>query len=347
MAQARLGTDLARTLPGITLEKVAQVSLDRARENLPYSSRSILDLRPSLSQAKLESAIVICAGPSLHRRDVAQQIKDSDYTGLLIATESAMAYCLRNDLVPDVVVTVDPHAKRIVRWFGDLDLTQKDLDDDDYYRRQDLDPGLRKNEIIVNEELLSLVDKHGAKIKIAIATCASDAVVKRAIESGMEPFWWNPYLDDFDNSGSLTRELFSLNRLPCLNAGGNVGTACWVIGHSILGIPEIALTGMDLSYYDDTDYSETQYYYELLDLVGEENLDEVFSHIENPYLGRTWFTDPTYYWYRDIFLEMAPDAPCRTLNCTEGGILFGEGVEFVPLNDFLVTHSNTPELVEI
>ena len=338
VSKQNLGIDLASQISEITLEKVSGVGLENARENLPHSKASIAGLKDSLTDVDTSSAIVIAAGPSLHKKDVAAQIKDSNYEGVLIATESAMWYCLRNGIVPHVIVTLDPHHKRIVRFLGDPDLTEADLASDDYFRRQDLDPEFQKNELKRNAELVTLVDQYGPGIKAAVATCASSSVVGRCIDSGMEHYWWNPFYDDVDESDSITRQVYGMNHLPCLNAGGNVGTACWVIAHSFLGAEEVALTGMDLSYYDDTELSQTQYYYELLDLVGEDRIAEAFIHIENPYLKRSWFTDPTYYWYKDAFLEMASDAPCRTYNCTEGGILFGDGVEFVSLDSFLKRH---------
>ena len=37
----------------------------------------------------------------------------------------------------------------------------------------------------------------------------------------------------------------------------------------------------------------------------------------------------------NIFLDIVGVAGCRTFNCTEGGTLFGDGVEFVTLKEFL------------
>lgn len=338
MSGSRLGLDLARNLTEVTLEKCAQDGLENAGRNRPYSTRSVLDLSEAMGIEEGQSGIVIAAGPSLHRNDAARKIRDSGYTGILIATESAMSYCLRNGLVPHLVVTLDPHAKRIVRFFGDPDLSKEDLEADDYFRRQDLDPRFREDELCRNAELVDLVDRHGPKMKIAVGSCASWPVVKRCVGSGMELFWWNPLYDDHESPNSISRKVHQVNGLPCLNAGGNVGTACWVFAHSVLGLKEVALVGMDLSYYGDTDYSRTQYYHELVDLLGKERIAEAFITVENPYLDKTWFTDPTYYWYREIFLEMAAEAPCRTFNCTEGGILFGGGIDFIPLKQFLDTH---------
>ena len=56
-------------------------------------------------------------------------------------------------------------------------------------------------------------------------------------------------------------------------------------------------------------------------------------------MGETWFTDPAYYWFREVFFEMARQADCRTFNCTEGGILFGNGVEMASIEDFVGTLS--------
>jgi hypothetical protein len=141
--------------------------------------------------------------------------------------------------------------------------------------------------------------------------------------------------DDPDQPESTTRRLYELNGLPCVNAGGNVGTACWMMAHAVLQKRHVALTGIDLSYYDGTPYRNTQYFHEAVALVGEDRLDALYPRIWNPYLQKWFFTDPAYFWYRQIFLEMVQDADCLTYNCTEGGILFGDGVQFITLEDFL------------
>jgi hypothetical protein len=151
----------------------------------------------------------------------------------------------------------------------------------------------------------------------------------------MAPYWWNPYYDDYDIDGSLTREIHAMNGLPCLNAGGNVGAAAWVVAHAVLGKTRIGLLGMDLGYYADTPYERTQYFYEIRDLVGADRLDEVYVRFHNPHVNADFYTDPAYLWYRDSFLEMARDAECETVNCTGGGILFGEGVSQATLPEFV------------
>ncbi len=333
------GGDLARALlpsmERLTWERHGELALENARRNATFLARglSVATLRDN-PPGKGDSAIIVAAGPSVRRSDPIARIKAAGYQGAIVATDSAIAYCLRNGVVPDLVVTLDPHAKRIVRWFGDPDLSQGDINADDYYRRQDMDPAFA-DELRANREILAALDRHGKSIRIALSTSASEAVVKRVLATGMEIYWWNPMLDDPDPADSATRQLYRLNRMPCVNAGGNVGTACWMMAHAVLGKRRVALTGVDFSYYDGTPYSATQYYREALDLVGEANLDRLFVRIYNPHLGTWFFTDPAYLWYREAFLEMAKDADCTTFNCTEGGILFGDGVTFAPLDHFL------------
>ena len=190
-----------------------------------------------------------------------------------------------------------------------------------------------------NEEILGLIDRHGKDMRIALATSASQAVVDRVLETGMAIYWWNPMLDDPDDGDGITARLQRDNGLPSVNAGGNVGAACWMMASAVLGKKHVALTGMDFSYYDGTPYLNTQYYREAVALVGEENLDTLYIRIHNPHLDAWFFADPAYYWYRECFLEMATDGDCTTYNCTGGGILFGDGINFIPLADFLARHA--------
>ena len=330
-----IGRALVADMEQITWDRIGEMTLENARRNLEHVSkgRSLAALR-GVPIKNADSAIVIAAGPSIKRKNPLGLIKEHGYDGAVVATESAINYCLRNDVVPDLIVSLDPHAARIVRWFGDPNLTRERLDGDDYYRRQDMDETFA-DEVKHNTELLALLDEHGHKMRIALATSASGEVVDRALSVGMEIYWWNPMLDDPDLPDSRTRELHRMNGLPCVNAGGNVGAAAWMLSHAVLGKKHVAVTGMDFSYYDDTPYENTQYYHEAVALVGEENLARVYIRIHNPHIQQWYYSDPAYMWYREAFLEMAEDAECRTYNCTEGGILFGDNIDFIPLKEFL------------
>jgi hypothetical protein len=341
-----LGRKLVAEMTALTRARHGGLARDNARRNRAFVGRgqSIAALRKEKIGSG-DAAIVIAAGPSIRRKDPIKAIKESGFRGAIVVTESALAYCLRNGVVPDLAVTLDPHATRIVRWFGDPSLTAESLKEDDYFARQDMDRAFA-DELRANEELLRLLDKHGKNIRIAVSTSASSAVVDRVLATGMRPYWWNPMLDDPDVPGSVTAELQRENGLPAVNAGGNVGAACWMMAAHVLEKRHVALTGMDFGYYADTPYENTQYYREAVALVGEDNLDAVYMRVRNPHLGAAFYTDPAYMWYRECLIEMAADADCTTYNCTEGGILFGDSILFVPLAAFLAQHAAVQAAVE-
>jgi hypothetical protein len=328
-----LGRKIASALEAATFERVAGVGLANAERNRPRIVRSVLEL-VEMPLGAGDAAVVVGAGPSLHRRRSLERLRASGFAGTIVAADGALGACLRAGVVPHVVVSVDPHPERIVRWFGDP--TLRTAPADDYFRRQEMDPEHSRDELSANRALVELVDAYGPKIKVAAATSAAPAVVERCEQARMELYWWNPMFDDYDKPDSLSRRLWKMNGLPCLNGGGNVGTAAWVLAHAVLGKRRIGLIGIDLGYAPGTPYEKTQYYPELRELLGD-RYREAFIHAENPVTRETWFSDPAYHWFRDVFLEMAREADCETVNCTEGGLLFGPGIRTVPLDTFLQT----------
>ena len=336
-----LGQKLVAEMAALTHYRHGSMALENAARNRALIGRgqSLADLRAD-TIGEGDSAVVIAAGPSIRRNDPIKKIKNSGYRGAIVATESAFAYCLSNGVIPDLAVTLDPHATRVVRWFGDPLLTHDRLKEDDYFTRQEQDPAFA-DELRLNEKLLNLIDRHGKYIRIAVSTSASKAVVDRVLNSGMQVYWWNPMLDDPDEPDSMTAVLQRENGMPAVNAGGNVGSACWMMAAEVLGKKHIGLTGMDFGYYADTSYRNTQYYREAVALVGEDNLDAIFMQIHNPHLNAWFYTDPAYKWYRECLMEMIVDTDAATYNCTEGGILFGDGVTFEPFAKFLARFNRT------
>jgi len=317
---------------GLNLHKNALV--DHARSNVTDVKKSIRDL-PPLKGKKARSGIVVSAGPSVHRRNSLKRILESGYSGTIIVVDGSYIRSINAGIIPDFVMTLDPHPKRIVRWFGDHDFEINSANDD-YFARQDLDIEFRKNSIEQNKQNIVLVNKFGPQTKAVVASSAPRNVVGRLKESGMDMYWWNPLVDDPNTPESITREMYKINRLPCLNTGGTVGTAAWVFAHSILKLPEIALVGMDLGYYWDLPKEKTQTFYELQHHLKDENLlEECFKDFEFPLTKEKFYTDPTYFWYRKNFLELFALSKSRTFNCTEGGTLFDEKLPCVTLDDFL------------
>lgn len=326
-----LGVQLSTHLASATLRKTAEIGLANAKANRPFIRRTIMDLERELAGRRPASSVVVGAGPSLHRKNPAAALREAGYAGAVVACDSALGYCLRNGLVPEFMVSVDSHPHRMIRWLGDPQLASRPADD--YFTRQDLDP-IHQDEVKANDNLLELVNRHGPSINAILATSVDVQVTRRCLEAGMALYWWNPLYDDYEAPGSYSRQVYELTGAPCMVTGGNVGASAYVFANAVLHAPTVALVGFDLGYAPGTPLRNTQYYYELIELLGDRAADALIT-IPHPTTGEPWLTDPTYYWYRQCLLEIIAAAPCETLNCTEGGILFGDRVSVVSLGEFL------------
>jgi len=323
---------LIRNISDVGLKYHKNTIISNSINNRDYYERSISDL-PDVKNN--EKAVVISAGPSLHRRKTIDLLEKSNFDGVVVTIDGAYVKCLKSGIIPDYVLTLDPHPKRVVRWFGDP-FFEKNQADDDYFARQDLDVDFRKNSIEQNLNNIELVNRYASKSKLIIASTAPSSVVERVMEAGFEMFWWMPLVDDPNDSDSLTREMYEETNLPALNTGGNVGTAAWIFAKFWLEIQKVAVIGMDLGYYKDLPYKMTQGYHELLKHLGKEKLTgEYFPVMTNPMTNEEFYIDPTYYWYRQNILELIKNSSTTLYNCTEGGTLYGEGVVNLYLDEFL------------
>ena len=189
-----LGRRLVARMQRLTMDRNAEAILANVRRNseLKDRGRSLAALR-GVSLGAGDRAIVIAAGPSVKRLDPAKDIREAGFRGATIATDSAIAYCLRSGIVPDLVVSLDPHPTRIVRWLGDPALTAEKLSTDGYFRRQDMDTRFA-DELGANLEILALLDRHGPDMRIALCTSASEAVVSRRSQFSTNNARGNPSL---------------------------------------------------------------------------------------------------------------------------------------------------------
>lgn len=121
-----------------------------------------------------------------------------------------------------------------------------------------------------------------------------------------------------------------------MNTGGTVGTAAWVFAATRLKISQLAVVGMDYGYYGTTPLQQTQRYYELIKLLGSDQIQEFFPTSVFPLTGEMFYTDVTYYWYLRNFLDLLRQASgIKTFNCTEGGTLVDEAIPCIQLEQFL------------
>lgn len=277
--------------------------LENARRNKPYILKTIREIPRNPAPC-----VVVSAGPSLHRNAILGRLQGFD--GTIVAADGAYIQCLKAGITPDWVVTVDPHPTRIVRWFGKAV-------DDEYFKRQDLD-------ITIREEQENLI----GQVPVVIATTSAQSVV----EATQDHYWFTPLVDDPEKPG-ITRTICGETQTPALTTGGTVGTAAWAFAHHVLG-GDIALTGVDFGYYPDTPLKNTQ----------EWNLLKHHEHVEEYYPMKQGFwgeayTSPTYWWYRQNFLDLLEANDLRVTNCSEGGLLYGDRVNCMELEKWIASVS--------
>ena len=320
-------TQLVRSLPEAGMEWHRQTLLEQTqrnrddyRDSAPFYDHTLRHIKPTD-----KPVLLVCAGPSLYRKSSLKWLYSCRDKVTLVATDGAYIRCLRNGILPDYVLTIDPHPTRIVRWFGDPDIEQH-MSGDDYFARQDLDIDFRREMLTINAQNIRMVDAQPTKLVICCS--APRNVVERT--QSWERYWFAPLVDDPDKPG-LTRQLIDMTGLPAMNTGGTVGNTAWVFAYSCLKSTNIACVGMDFGYPPGTPLEKTQSWNMLKDKDGIQDYYPEMPGVD----GQVWFTDPTYYWYRQNLLDLIGNNNGQLTNCTEGGTLIGKGITCMGLEQWL------------
>lgn len=266
------------------------------------------------------SAIVVGAGPSVWERNHLKLLAESNYDGMIISTDRMLIPCLQHDIIPDLTITVDGNREKIVEWYNN-----------------------------------SLVDEYGEKIKAALSTNVAPNVVERLKKAKAKIYWFHPIFDDWRTPESFTRLMKAMTKteknphgVPCMTCGGNSGTTCWVIAHALFRRSPVALIGLNFGYLGNSPLEHTQYFEAMVKETGNIDLAKQIGYREvyNPHEGKTYLTDLVFHYYKEGFLDMVKRTPewVETYNATEGGILFGSGIYWIKLKDFLAHHKDPETL---
>ena len=188
---------IQKNLSSITSKSIKKIAFENARKNLKFlkKGKSIVYIKNYRFKKKTSNALIVSGGPSLREINHINLIKKNQKKIIIISTDGSLFFLLENNIIPDLIVSLDPHPTRIIRWFGDEKLNKKKLKEDNYFRSQDIDIKF-KNEVKVNQQILSLTKKNGAKFNIALCTSAPINVTKRLLKIKSKIFWWNPFLDN-------------------------------------------------------------------------------------------------------------------------------------------------------
>ena len=317
---------LVSEIPALGMDWHRETLLENSRRNMKFQrirEPTIRDVRP-VNGAKV---LVISAGPSLYRHKMLARLKAKRPTFCLVTIDGAYVQCLRAGIIPDFVMTLDPHPTRIVRWFGDPHFAVNSAGDD-YFARQDLDEHFRADAAKRNAENFGLVN---AFQYVSLVICSTSPINVVLRTSGMPRYWFAPLVDNPALPGSLTREIAEITGLPSLNTGGTVGTAAIMFAHCILKAQDIAVIGMDLAYPAAMPLERTQSWNML---KARRDVADLYPKVQHPQWGEC-FTDPTYHWYKQNLLALLKSGGFGITNCTGDGALYGPHVECMGLEQWL------------
>lgn len=264
------------------------------------------------------SAVVVGRGPSLFQHEHCKQLAESNYKGMVVASDGGLIPLLESGVVPYAVVTVDG-AEVIKKYFDH-----------------------------------PLVKKLGSKIKWLASVTVHHDVYLAARKAGMPVFWFNPMFDDWRQNESWTKLQVLMTRtpkfplgVPRANSGGNAGACAWIMAMSLLKRAPIALIGIDFGYPEGTPLEKTQYYSSVLKEAGDDValIKRTYKQFRHPFFKTEAFTDIVFYHYRQAFLELQQATSLwyrhygGTINCTGGGTLFGLGITNMHFKQFLDKYS--------
>lgn len=317
---AELQNDITR----IGVEWHRDTILRNTVDNAPRIEKSIRDIDPS------DPVLVVSAGPSLYRQESLAKVRDAQFKGTIVSTDGSYVQCLKAGIIPDYVVTLDPHPTRMIRWFGDPDFATNS-EGDDYFARQDLDLTFRTNAAKVNEQNIELVNQYAHRSRFIVSTTSPQNVVMRLEAAGVVPYWFVPLVDKPTERWSLTANMVRETGLPAMNTGGTVGTAAWVFSHTRLKAQNVAVVGMDFGYPMETPLDKTQEYNLVSSYGGD--ISEFFPRYTG-FWGEA-YTGPTYWYYRSNFLDLLAANKAQVINCSGAGLLFGPGVGCMELEQWL------------
>jgi hypothetical protein len=279
------------------------------RKNMPYIVKTP-DVKEVVGKYEgTTPAIVIGAGPSIYDNasgtDHLEMIADSNFEGVIIATDRILPDCYEHGVFPDYVVVVDG-SERVHKFF-DHDIVRENIH--------------RTTAILANHTHSSIVKEWDEQVGDILFYTAS-------IPNEMLP-----------NASSIIGLIADNTEL---NSGGNCGSFAVNIAHYMKCNP-VAIIGLDLSYKTGTPISETQYYQsykEQTQLTDEEMWEnELFQMFHHPFFNTDCFTDTMFKTYsdplQDVWIPAFGETGTRIINCTEGGMIYGDGVECGWFKDFL------------
>ena len=303
---------IERIFQKTTLERYYDEWIQNFSSNLGYikNDYSARELIPKTITPS-SSALIIGRGPSIQKHNHLEILAKSNYNGTIICADGSLINVLKSGVTPDkfkkfFVITIDAQERQ-----------KKSYDD-------------------------PIVKKYGNQIKCILSSTVSPHTYNIVKESGMETYWLHT-LVDYDKgktsfnyiSSIMTKTEKNPKGLPAIQTGGNVGTSAWIVAWSILKHSHVGLIGIDHGYYSNERSSDDHF----LPNTSNNNIEfkKAYPTIHNSIFNVTCTQDPIFQYYSNALKEFIVKASkyVTTINATEGGAIFGDGIQCTTLNYFI------------
>ena len=280
-----------------------------------WKGRSVRDCSTYENQFKSKTGLVIGRGPSVIKNNHLEMLSSRGFDGTIICTDSALKTCLTSGITPEkfkrfYVVSIDTN-----------DYVNK------FYQG-------------------AIVKRFGKKIKCLLSTTVHPSTYRDAKKSGMEVFWFHTLFDynkgksSFNYiSGIIAKSKNHEKGLPAIQTGGNVGTSSWIIAWSILKLSTVGLIGIDHGYTNDMSWESISNQHKIPERIDRNSkaFKKAYPTVYNPDFKTYCKQDPLFVYYSNALKEFIPKAPdwVKTINATEGGAIFGKGIQCMKFRNFL------------
>ena len=261
------------------------------------------------SRPPSERVLIVGRGPSIHKHGHLEMVKR--FPGHVIASDGALPLLTERGVVPYLSMTVDGN-EVISKWFKGGPTT-----------------------------------KLGSQLQVVLPLTVHPKTVAQCRSIRAHIYWYIPELDQEPIKGlteALQLQTYSTANptgISRANGAGNCGLAAIVLAASILRTKEIILIGMDGGYPPDTPLEQLHYHGSLMKAAGynEKQVAELYRMYHHPDLGFC-VVDPIFEVYRNTALMLGKATQAggvKLINATEGGCIFGEGIEIRRFDDYLAT----------
>lgn len=288
-------------------------------ENLARNMPLILEGKDIRDFLKCKgSAIVIGAGLSVEKYDQLETVSKSGYglkpvgasvKGTIIATDKMLKPCLRDGIVPDLVMTADGDPA-VASFYDEIMNT------------------------LIQRNSFSNITFEKTKAVLNALTTHPDTVAKVPYDK----FWYITPVDDPFSIRSITRAIHFMTKKTILSSFGNVGGQAFNLACFLEADPVI-LVGLDCGYPPETPLEETSYYKTYAELAKRQGkkVEDYFTTVRNPDTGKEVMLDMNWSVYREVFLKhmRLMKKKVRVINCSPISSLFGEGITHMSLKEVL------------